>query len=185
MMLLIMILFFSGAASALPHEDIIALRKEQKTMPYHIYAEIENKIEHIKNNAHHKRLNLCGWYHVLPYVAWQMLLILLVWFTCWCCYRFTTSKRRLSYWAILWLFLWGLSSFAIAGYYYEYYHPRAIVINEQAFLRVGPAHDYPYGYKLNYLDELYVREKKDEWYRVDTNNKAGWIAAHHIMMLST
>ncbi len=105
---------------------------------------------------------------ILPFIVWQIGVIV-CWWTVWFGYtRFSAEGRFLVVGSLLLCFAgWVLSA-------RDVYRPRAQV-RQQTVLRVGPGTDYPQRAAIDEHDELILVKKRGPWYYVSSRKGIGWV----------
>lgn len=101
------------------------------------------------------------------------ILFLISWYTCW----FFIIRRRIIFFPVVlaaFLCLLMLFGSMLLVHYYAYVYKKGMTVKESRLV-AGPHDQYDLLREIPLLKEVQIKERRDGWYKVTTDNHTGWL----------
>lgn len=162
-----------------------AWRRAQKQAPAHIIERAQRNITAVEKelglpaSTSFSAFMRHGFSHISFFIL--QILLLLGWYL-----FFLLLFVRIPYrMALLW-FLMGCNSLIIAGIGIKYWsdmQQHGLVLEQSLMLRVGPGYDFHALSEIQQGDELIIKNKESDWYKVKYQGRLGWISKDAIEVI--
>lgn len=169
-------------------EDILLVQRIEKESWLPDYCKANMLINNIKsavgaelNSSNNKNYNIVESLYrmitVIPDILWQIIFIII-----WSSLIFFANLIKMRY-KILLLILLTLIAFVGIIILYRRNMQHGIVNKQTVGVRIGPDKSYPFKSTLNYLDDIRILKKINDWYYISSHNGKGWINIENIEVI--
>lgn len=168
-----------------PFDALVAFKQAEKQADLKLFNLVTAQIEQLENHFGKSHETTFFAYAKWCRAIFSLLLVQLIFLSSWWAFLVVLYWVKSTYKKFIQLFLLLLllSSGSIGFCLLYLNHARNGVIKETASLFVGPDSSFNTLATLTQADQIKIHSLQDEWYKVQYNNKVGWIEASKVIKI--
>lgn len=166
-------------------EALVAFKQAQKESDLRLFNIVTPQIQQLENHFEKSHDTIffvyAKWFRALFSLPLLQILFLIVWWTFFIVLCWLSSKYKKIIQLFLLLFLIIIGSIGFCLLYLK--HTDNGLIKETASVFVGPDSSFNKLITLTQADQIQIHSLQDEWYKIQYDNKVGWIEASKVIKI--